>query len=122
MGEMKNKPELNRKKSQRSKKIRIFIYVIIIIIGAILLLPEGWYLWVLILAVALFRIYSIAYPRTAFKCNKCGQVFMMRGKKGYNSIKMAFKVRPEDLYKADEIKCPNCGSTNYQKIKHKLDK
>lgn len=91
----------------------IAIYVAIVVIGALLLLPAAWYIFVLILAVALFRIYSLLAPRSALKCSSCGTLFKARGRR------RTLHPNVNDLYASDEQKCPKCGSRSYTKVKVK---
>jgi DNA-directed RNA polymerase subunit RPC12/RpoP len=101
---------LQRSTRDNLKIITAAIYAAIIVIGAFLLLPDYWYLWLLILAIAAWRIIVLMVPKPAYKCEKCGTIF--RWKK-----KTIMRPKPADMYTdTTAIKCPKCGSTAVHKV------
>ena len=96
----------------KKKLIAAGIYVAIAIFGALLLLPDAWYLWILILAICLYRIFSILSAKPAYRCESCGTVFRARGRRA------TLRPTAQDLYASqDEPKCPKCGSKTLSKTK-----
>ena len=88
----------------KRRLIAVLAYLTLIIIGAILLLPDYWYLWAFIAAICLIRILVLLLLRKAYRCESCGNVFRARRKK---------ILRPsiQDIYSRPEEgpKCPKCG-------------
>ena len=96
----------------KRKLIAAGIYVAIAILGALLLLPDAWYLWVVILAICLFRIFSLLSAKPAYRCESCGTVFRVRGRRA------TLRPTAQDLYSSqEEPKCPKCGSKSLSKTK-----
>jgi|GEM_PF-2043551 len=102
---------LQRSTRDNLKIITAAIYAAIIVIGAFILLPDFWYLWLIILAIAVWRIIALMVPKPTYKCEKCGTIFHWKKK----SITM--RPKPADLYTdTTTIKCPKCGSTAVHKM------
>jgi DNA-directed RNA polymerase subunit RPC12/RpoP len=89
-------------------------YMALLIIAALLLLPDYWYLWLLLALVVLARFISWTSKKKKFRCIKCGTEFIQEKKR--------FSLTPKaaDLYASEKtLKCPKCGSTNIKAIETK---
>jgi DNA-directed RNA polymerase subunit RPC12/RpoP len=102
--------EAQARPTEWTKYLRLMfglIYIAILIIGAVLFLPDYWYLWLIILIVILMRFMSWLSKKQVYECNRCKTRFFWE--------KRRFTLVPKaaDLYgKEAGIKCPKCGSTN----------
>jgi len=104
-------PESAEESARKKQKMFIAaIYVAIAVIGAILLLPDYWYLWLIILAICVWRIVFLLSPRPRYNCMKCGTTFQEKRKK------INLKPSASDLYTEKGLKCPKCGSEDIAKV------
>ena len=99
------------------KQLRLIfglIYVILLIIAALLLLPDYWYLWLILVAIVLMRLISWSSKKQNYECTSCGTAFTQQ--------KRQFSLVPKaaDLYESEKaIKCPKCRSSNVRMIEAK---
>ncbi len=90
----------------------LIIYLAIIVLAAGILLPVYWYLWLLIVAIAVFRIAFYYVPPKRYSCSKCGAVFPYR--------RSSVRPKPSEVYQdRSKIQCPKCGSTDVVRVKGK---
>jgi DNA-directed RNA polymerase subunit RPC12/RpoP len=89
-------------------------YVALLVLAALFLLPDYWYLWLLMVLVVLSRFISWTSKKKKYKCTKCGTEFIQEKKR--------FSLTPKaaDLYDREKApKCPKCGSVNIKTIEEK---
>jgi DNA-directed RNA polymerase subunit RPC12/RpoP len=102
------------------KRVRLIfglVYVILLIIAAILLLPDYWYLWLVLVAIVLFRLISWSSKKQHYECTKCGATFAQQNRR------FSFVPKAADLYESEEtIKCPKCRSNNVRIVEAKKGK
>jgi DNA-directed RNA polymerase subunit RPC12/RpoP len=106
--------ESQRKNSwfRNAKNLTVLFWVAVVAITAILLIPNNWIFWLVILVVGIVRIVVLLAPRTRYKCNKCGNVFQWVGRRA------TLMPTAKDLEVANEgPRCPKCGSKNVVKEK-----
>jgi DNA-directed RNA polymerase subunit RPC12/RpoP len=90
------------------------VYVIILAIAASFLLPDYWYLWLILVAIVLTRLISWSSKKQNYACTSCGATFAQQ--------KRPFSLVPKaaDLYESEKtIKCPKCRSSNFRMIEAK---
>jgi len=101
---------MQRSAQDNMKIIAAAIYAAIIVIGALILLPDYWYLWIIIAAIAAYRIFALMVPKPAYKCEKCGTIFHWKKRS-------ALRPKAADLYTdTSTIRCPKCKSTSVHKM------
>jgi DNA-directed RNA polymerase subunit RPC12/RpoP len=102
------------------KRLRLIfglVYVILLVIAAILLLPDYWYLWFILVAVVLFRLISWSSKKQQYECIKCGTTFAQQNRR------VSFVPKAADLYESEKtIKCPKCRSNNVRTVEVKKGK
>ena len=111
-----NDQELPQKKShlRNARNVTALFWLAVVVVTAILLLPENWLFWLVILVVGIIRIVLLLAPRAQYKCNKCGNVFQWVGRRA------TLVPTAKDLEVANEgPKCPRCGSKSVVKEKIK---
>jgi len=102
---------LQRSAQDNIKIVTAAVYAAIIVIGALLLLPEYWYLWLIIMAIGVWRIMVLMTPKPAYMCEKCGKIFQWKKS-------TTLRPKPSDLYADNKtVRCPKCGSTTVHKLK-----
>jgi DNA-directed RNA polymerase subunit RPC12/RpoP len=100
-----------KKRGLRLRTVYVVAYVAIIILAAAILLPDYWYLFLIVLVIALLRIALFFVPRKVYRCAKCGTEFTPRKRS-------SLRPTTEDLYSdTSKIKCPKCGSTDVALLK-----
>ena len=83
------------------------IYIIILALAAYLLLPDYWYLWLIMALVVLMRVISWTSKKKKYQCSKCKTIFFQE-KRSFSLVPKA-----DDLYGSEKsIRCPKCGSGN----------
>ncbi len=103
-----------KKKSpwSNAKNLTAIFWAAVILITALLLLPDNWLFWIVILVVGVIRILVLLTPKTQYRCNKCGNVFQWVGRRA------TLMPTVKDLEAANEgPKCPKCGSKSVVKEK-----
>jgi DNA-directed RNA polymerase subunit RPC12/RpoP len=99
-----------RKPIDKQKLMFAIIYLGLVVVAAILLLPDYWYLFAIIAIIAAYRIVLMYRKRTVYKCNKCGNLFS-------HAKRSTLRPQPSDLYDdTKEIRCPRCKSTSVAKL------
>jgi DNA-directed RNA polymerase subunit RPC12/RpoP len=102
---------LQRSAQDNLKIITAAIYAAIIVIGALVLLPDYWYLWLIILGIGVWRIVVLMIPKPAYMCEKCGTIFHWKKS-------TTLRPKPSDLYADNtKVRCPKCSSTSVHKMK-----
>ena len=84
--------------------VYILIYVIAISVGAFLLLPGLWYVWLLIVLIGLLLLVNWHKSKTAYKCPNCDHV--------YEISFLTDLFAPHGIDRNGAwllLKCPNCG-------------
>jgi DNA-directed RNA polymerase subunit RPC12/RpoP len=99
------------------KRLRLIfglIYAIILIIAGVLLLPDYWYLWLILAAIVIMRFIIWSSKKQNYECTACGTTFAQQ--KG----RLSFIPKAADLYESEKtLKCPKCKSSNVRIIKAK---
>ena len=91
------------------KRLRLIfglIYIALLIVAAIFLLPDYWYLWLILALIVLMRLIIWIPRKQDYECAKC--------KTRFSNEKRRFSLVPKaaDLYESKKtLKCPNCGSS-----------
>jgi DNA-directed RNA polymerase subunit RPC12/RpoP len=94
------------------KNLAALFWAAIVIVTGLLLLPENWLFWIVILVVGIVRIVLLLAPKTQYRCTKCGNVFQWVGRRA------TLMPTAKDLEAANEgPKCPKCGSRSVIKEK-----
>ncbi|MFN2146475.1 MAG: hypothetical protein ACK2T7_14085 [Anaerolineales bacterium] len=100
---------------ERSDYIRsivyILIYVTVIGVGAFLLLPDLWYLWMLIVIAGVVILVSWHRGATAYICPHCGHTFELSF---WKDLLAPHGVDKDGgwLY----LKCPECGERSKMQV------
>jgi len=90
------------------------VYVILLIIAALMLIPDYWYLWLILVGIVLMRLISWSSKKQNYECTSCGATF--------NQQKRPFSLVPKaaDLYESEKtLKCPKCGRGSVRMIEAK---
>ena len=102
------------------KRLRLIfglIYVVILVIAAAFLLPDYWYLWLILALIVLIRSITWIPRKQDFECAKCKTRFSKEKRR------FSFTPKPADLYENQKaLKCPNCGSSDIVLIQEKTKK
>ncbi len=95
----------------RIRVVFLIAYLIILAITGYFLLPsEFWWLWVLMVALVLYRIITWGTPKKQLQCRDCGTIFPARKTS-------MFRPSAADLYEdPNRPRCPKCGSRNVAKV------
>jgi len=102
-----------KRRGLQLRTVYLIAYVAIIILAGVILLPDYWYLFLLIAAIALVRIAFYYVPPKRYHCSNCGNEFT-QGKGA------SLRPSPDQVYHDNaKIKCPKCGSTNVARVKGK---
>ena len=111
---MSEVPKLPKGKGLKLRTFWLIIYLAIIVLAGGILLPTYWYLWLIIVAIALFRIAFYYLPPRRYRCSNCGNVFSPGPKR------LQARPSPSQIYEdRSKIRCPKCGSTAVVRIKGK---
>jgi DNA-directed RNA polymerase subunit RPC12/RpoP len=95
---------------RNAKNLTALFWAAVVAITALLLLPDNWVFWLVILVVGIVRIAILLAPKTQYKCNKCGNVFQWVGRRA------TLMPTAADLQAANEgPSCPKCGSKSVVK-------
>jgi DNA-directed RNA polymerase subunit RPC12/RpoP len=105
--------EPQKKRPRRNaKKLTALFWAAVIVITGLLLLPDKWVFWLVILVVGIVRILLLLAPKTQYRCKKCGNVFQWVGRRA------TLMPTAKDLEATNEgPKCPKCGSKSVVKEK-----
>ena len=94
----------------RIRIVFLIAYIVFLAITAYFLLPDYWWLWLLMLALVVYRVVIWVTPKKQLQCRECGTVFPAR---------KSSMLRPSaaDLYEdPNRPRCPKCGSRNVAKV------
>ena len=95
-----------------TKNLAAIFWVAVVIVTGLLLLPDNWFFWTIILVVGVVRILLLLTPKAHYKCKKCGNTFQWVGRRA------TLMPTAKDLEAANEgPKCPKCGSKSVVKEK-----
>ena len=99
---------------KRFRLIFSLVYIVILVIAAIFLLPDYWYLWLILVLIVLTRFISWSSKKKYYECIKCGTTFSQEKRR------FSFVPKASDLYTSEKtIKCPKCGSNSIRMIEAK---
>jgi DNA-directed RNA polymerase subunit RPC12/RpoP len=91
---------------KRLRLIFSLIYIALIAIAAVFLLPEYWYLWLMLVLIVLMRLITWIPRKQDYECTKCKTRFSKEKRR------FSFVPKAADLYVSEKtLKCPNCGSS-----------
>jgi hypothetical protein len=97
-----------------TKRLRLvfgLIYIALLVIAAVFLLPDYWYLWLILALIVLMRLITWISRKQNYECNKCKTVFS-KEKRRFSLV-----PKPADLYGAEKnLRCPNCGGSDIKLI------
>ncbi len=97
---------------RNAKNLAALFWVAVVTITGLLLLPDNWVFWTVILVVGIVRILLLLAPKTQYKCKKCGNVFQWVGRRA------TLLPTAKDLEAANQgPSCPKCGSKSVIKEK-----
>ncbi len=96
--------------SQDWKKTIIYlaIYMVTVITGAILLIPNYWYLWAIIVILGLILLVQWHSKSAVYKCTSCGNEFQVSIITDFLSPQGVSKDKDEKTYGWKYLKCPAC--------------
>ena len=90
------------------------VYIIILAIAAYFLLPDYWYLWLILVAIVLMRLISWSSKKQNYECTSCGSTFAQQKRH------LSLVPKAADLYENEKgFKCPKCGSSNVRTVEAK---
>lgn len=99
------------------KRLRLIfglIYIALLVIAAAFLLPDYWYLWLILTLIVLMRLITWMSRKQDYECAKCKTRFSKEKRR------FSFAPKPADLYGNEKtLKCPNCGSRDVALINEK---
>jgi DNA-directed RNA polymerase subunit RPC12/RpoP len=88
--------------------IYLAIYMITLIIGAILLIPSYWYLWIVIVIVGLILLIQWHSKSDVYRCTNCGNEFQVSFITDLISPQGVGKDDAGKTYGWKYLKCPQC--------------
>lgn len=88
--------------------IYLAIYMIALIIGASLLIPSYWYLWVVIVILGLIILVRWHSESAIYKCTNCGNEFQVSFITDFTSPQGVGKDKTGEIYGWKYLKCPQC--------------
>ena len=94
----------------------ISIYVTLISAGAFYLLPEYWYLWMVLVVAGMLILVNWHQQKTAYRCPKCDHL--------YEISFLADLTAPHGIDKEGPwlyIKCPSCKQRSKTKVLKKAE-
>jgi len=99
-------------KGLKLRTVWLITYTAIVIVAGAILLPDYWYLWLIVLAIAAFRVAFYYVPPKQYKCSNCGNVFTKA------AAKRSQRLRPSGVYEdRSKMRCPKCGSIDNVRVK-----
>jgi predicted RNA-binding Zn-ribbon protein involved in translation (DUF1610 family) len=87
--------------------VALLIYVATLVLFSVLLLPDYWYFWLLIVLAGLAVLVAWHAKNFAYMCPKCSEVFEASALEDF--------LGPNGLNKK-YMKCPKCGKRAWAKI------
>jgi DNA-directed RNA polymerase subunit RPC12/RpoP len=88
----------------RRTAVYIGLYVALVIGGAVLWLPDQWYLWLLLVAGGLVLLVRWHARRFAYRCGHCGHEFEISA---WTDLASPQGIGKEGGWKL--LRCPRCG-------------
>lgn len=85
----------------------LFLFIIVIVLSSVLLLPDYWYLWLLVVITGTLMLVIWHTKNFAYRCPKCGEIFEIST--------MENLLGPNGLNKK-YLKCPKCGKRSWAEI------
>ena len=91
--------------------ILIVVFMVILVLGAIFLLPDLWIIWLIIIVFGLFLLVGWHAKSTAYRCNECKYEFEISFLKDFFSPHWVGKEGARKY-----LKCPKCKKRTGAKI------
>ncbi len=85
----------------------LFAFIAVIVISSVFLLPDRWYLWLMIIAGGLALLVAWHARNFAYLCPGCGEVFEVS--------KLEDFLSPNGVNKK-YLRCPRCGKRAWADI------
>ena len=94
----------------------ILVYVIVIGVGAVLLLPRFWYLWIALVVVGMLILVNWHKEKTAYRCPNCEYTY---------EISFLTDLTAPHGFNRDGawllLRCPNCRQRRKTKVLKKVE-
>ncbi len=94
----------------------ISLYILVIGVGAFLLIPTYWYLWLILVIFGLFLLVNWHKKSTAYQCPSCGHVYTLSF--------LTDLVAPHGVDREGAwllLKCPQCKVRSKTRVLKRLD-
>lgn len=95
----------------------IFVYLVVLVGGAVWLLPDYWYLWGLIIVAGLAILVNWHKQQTAYRCPNCGHI--------YTISFLTDLLSPHGIGQEGSwllLRCPNCRQWKKTKVLKRVAK
>lgn len=86
----------------------LVVYMVTIIIGAYLLLPNYWYIWAIIVVIGLILLVRWHSQAAVYRCTNCGNEFQVSIITDFISPQGVGKDKSGKTYGWKYLKCPAC--------------
>jgi uncharacterized C2H2 Zn-finger protein len=93
----------------RSSLLGLIIIVIVIAASALLLLTTFWFVWPMILVLALVIIAYITASKKLWRCPSCGKTYRISVLQDFLAFHGLEKGVDGRYYEWKDLKCPSCG-------------
>ena len=94
----------------------ILVYVIVIGVGAVLLLPRFWYLWIALVVVGMLILVNWHKEKTAYRCPNCEYTYEISF---LTDLTAPHGVNRDGAWLL--LRCPNCRQRRKTKVLKKVE-
>jgi DNA-directed RNA polymerase subunit RPC12/RpoP len=96
--------------------IYVGLFLVILLGGALLLLPSYWYVWVFIIVAGIGGLVAWSTRNFGYRCGNCGKEFEISWHANFYSPHIGFSARSAKKY----VKCPHCGQWSWATVLKKV--